>query len=593
MNELTYVDIRRKYLDFMKREGHVEIPSAPMIPEDDPSMLFIGAGMVPLVPYLSGETHPDGTRLTNSQRCLRTVDIDVVGDTAHCTTFEMLGNWSLNDYYKEEALRFTMDFFQKELNIDINYLYVSIFVGNKNAPKDEDSIRVWTDIFSQNGIQAEVGQNKRIQPYDDKCWWELEVGGPCGPCSEIFYDTGIKPCGQHCHVNCECGKYLELGNNVFMEYLKKGSDYTPLGRHNVDFGGGLDRLAAISQKKGSVFETDIYVPLFNAVQALAPGGNITSLRIITDHIKAATWIICDGIVPGRTEQGYILRRIIRRAIRHAKTIGVDTMFTRGIATIAIDQFAPIFPSLSEKKAEIVNIVEDEERKFHNTLTDGSKQFERLVKEKGSITGEDAFHLYETYGFPIEVTQEMLKERGLSLDSKEYEQSYRAHKEKSRTAAKGFFKGGLSDTSEMSKRYHTATHLLNRALRIVLGDHVYQKGSNISPERLRFDFPSDRKLTDEEIKKVEDIVNEQIERGLVVSWKEMPKGEALKVVPKAVFLEKYGGTVKVYSIGDGDNLFSQEICGGPHVNNTSELGTFTITKQESVAAGVKRIKAILT
>lgn len=576
----------------MKRKNHVEIPSAPIIPEDDPSMLFVGAGMVPLVPYLSGEKHPDGTRLTNSQRCLRTVDIDEVGDTSHCTAFEMLGNWSLNDYFKKQALHYTIEFFQKELNIDIKKIYASVFVGNKHAQKDEESLMAWKYIFNEYGIEAKAGPKDRIQMYDEKCWWELDVGGPCGPCSEIFYDTGAKPCSPQCHINCNCGKYLELGNNVFMEYLKKGDTYSPLGRHNVDFGGGLDRIVAISQKKNSVYETDLYLPLFEAVTALAPNGNIKSLRIIADHMKAATWVICDGVVPGRTEQGYVLRRIIRKAIRHARSIGIEQKFTREIASIAIAQFSQILPSLSTEKSRICDTIEEEENKFLKTLVDGSKQFERHIKEKGSLTGEDAFHLYETYGFPFEVTQEMLREKNLSLNAEEYEHAYQSHKDQSRTAAKGFFKGGLSDTSDMSKRYHTSTHLLNRALRIVLGDQIFQKGSNISPERLRFDFPSDRKLTEDELARVEQIVNEQIKKALPVTWKEMPKEDALKVVPKAVFIEKYGSKVKVYSIGKGENLFSQEICGGPHVENTSELGKFKIIKQENIAAGVKRIKAIL-
>lgn len=592
MEELSYVEIRKKFLAFMKKAGHIEIPGAPIIPEDDPSLLFINAGMVPLVPFLMGEKHPGGTRLTNVQRCLRTVDIDAVGDSSHCTVFEMLGYWSLNDYFKKEALAFALDFFTNELHIDIKKLYVSVFIGNKNADRDEESIQIWKQLFQQNGIEAKTGPRERIQLYDKKCWWELEIGGPCGPCSEIFYDTGKEPCGPKCHINCDCGKYLELGNNVFMEYLKSDEKYSPLGRHNVDFGGGMDRLSAISQGKKSVYETDIYSPLTDAVTNLSPHGNTTSIRIIVDHIKAATWVICDGVVPGRTEQGYVLRRIIRRAIRHAKTIGIEGLFTRAIAEKAIECFTPIFPALLEKKSFILDTIEEEEKKFTNTLADGSKQFDRLIKEKKNLSGEDAFHLYETYGFPVEVTQEMLAEKGLSLNKKDFDQAYESHRNTSRTAAKGFFRGGLSDTSELSKRYHTATHLLNRALRIVLGDHVYQKGSNINPERLRFDFPNDKKLTEKELAEVESIVNEQIKKDLKVTWTEMPKEEALKVVPKAAFAEKYGDVVKVYSIGEGNELFSREICGGPHVDRTGELGTFKIVKQENVGAGIKRIKAVL-
>lgn len=593
MRQLSYIDIRTRYLDLMKQCGHAEIPGASLIPEDDPSMLFIGAGMVPLVPYLTGEKHPSGTRLTDVQRCLRTIDIDEVGDETHCTTFEMLGNWSLNDYFKEEAINFTVSFFLEVLGLSIDSIYASVFSGNRNAPQDEESIRVWQSIFKARKIDAGIGKNGRIQLYDKECWWELEVGGPCGPCSEIFIDTGKAACSPDCHLNCNCGKYIELGNNVFMEYLKKGNEYSPLGRHNVDFGGGLERQVMMSQKKESVFETDMYQPILEKVRKLSHTDAIRSQRIIADHIKAATWIVMDGVTPGRTEQGYVLRRLIRRAVRHGRMLGIEDAFTQDVAAIAIDQFTPIYPVLAEKKNDIIRTISEEEDRFRKTIQSGLKKFDQLLSKKGDLSGEDAFYLYETYGFPVEITKEMLDEKGKSFDIKEFDQAYEAHQDKSRTAAAGFFRGGLADTSDISKKYHTATHLLHAALRKVLGEHIYQKGSNINPERLRFDFPSDRKLTPEELKEVERIVNEKITEGLDVHSTEMQKEEALKLVPHAAFSEKYGDTVTVYSIGKEPDVFSREICGGPHIQNTSELGTFKIIKQENVGAGIKRIKAVLT
>lgn len=593
MKKLSYSEVRQLFLDFMKDRGHAIVPSAPIVPEDDPTMLFVAAGMVPLVPYLMGEPHPEGSRIADSQRCLRTVDIDEVGNTTHCTAFEMLGNWSLNDYFKKEAIEMTVEFYTKNLGISIDHIYASVFGGDEKAPRDEVSISVWKEVFKAHGIDAKVGPGQRIQLYTDKCWWELDAGGPCGPCSEFFYDTGKEPCGPDCHINCDCRKFIELGNNVFMEYLKKDSTYSPLGRHNVDFGGGLERCVMLSQQKNSYFETDIYKPIFDRVGSLATTANLTSQRIVTDHIKAATWIVLDGVVPGRTERGYVLRRLIRRAVRHARQLGIEKPFTRQVGEVAITQFGTIYPQLIERKDHILQIIEEEELKFQKTLAGGLKKFESLLTQKGKLTGEDAFYLYETYGFPVEITQELLAERGVTLDIQEFESTFASHQELSRTAAKGFFKGGLADTSDMSKRYHTATHLLHEALRRVLGDGIRQKGSNINPERLRFDFSFDRRMTEDEIAEVETIVNEQIQNALPVTVTEMLTDKALELVPEAMFAEKYGDKVNVYSIGDPDKPFSREICRGPHVGNTSELGTFKITKQENVGSGVKRIKAVLS
>jgi len=593
MKTLTYSEIRKKYIEFMTQNGHVEIPGAPLVPENDPSILFINAGMTPLVPFLLGEKHPAGKKLANVQRCIRTTDIDEVGNAIHCTAFEMLGNWSLNDYFKKEAIKLTVDFFTEVLGLDFNNIYASAFAGEKDIPKDEESIKIWKAVFKEKGIAAKEGKGEKIQLYGRaECWWELEAGGPCGPCSEIFYDTGKKACGPDCHINCNCGKYVELGNNVFMEYLKKDGKYSPLGRHNVDFGGGLERQVMLFQGKDNYFETDIYLPILKKVQELSQTSDIHSQRIIVDHIKSATWIMMDGVTPGRTEQSYILRRLIRRAVRHGRKLQIDGNFTRTIGQIAIDQFAPIYPDLKTQEAEILDVMEEEENRFRKTIQSGMKKFISLKEKKGEITGKDAFYLYETYGFPVEITRELAEEENLSIDLDGYQKALEKHQKKSRAAAKDFFKGGLADTTEKSTKYHTATHLLNAALRKVLGDHIHQKGSNINPERLRFDFSHDSRLTDEEAAKVEDLVNEQIKKKLPITFKEMPKEQALKIVPDAMFADKYGNTVKVYFIGQEKDPFSTEICGGPHVKNTGELGHFKIIKQESVGAGVRRIKAVL-
>jgi alanyl-tRNA synthetase len=607
MKDLKYNEIRTRYLDFFKHKGHAEIPSAPLVPENDPSVLFVNAGMFPLVPFLMGEKHPKGTRLTNAQRCIRTGDIDEVGNNFHCTSFEMLGNWSLNDYFKEEAIRYTLEFFVEELGLDINNIYASVFGGEDGIPEDEVSISIWKNLFKEYGIDANVGEGERIQKFGKKeNWWGLDSGGPCGPDSEIFYDTGKEKCQEDCNVSCNCGKYIEIGNNVFMEYLKEGEDLKPLGRHNVDFGGGLERLTALIQGANSVYEIDIYKPILEKIQEITnkdilPGQDsndiLRSQRIIVDHIKAATWIVMDGVVPSSNQQGYILRRLIRRAVRHAKKLNIAETFTREIAEVAIDQFSPIYPELNEKKEDILKIIEEEEIKFNNTLENGLKELENLLGQKRQINGEDAFKLYETYGLPLEVTEEILAEKNVTLENRDsFFSAQKEHQEKSRSASKGLFKGGLADTSEVSVRYHTATHLLLASLRKVLGEHVHQKGSNITPERLRLDFPNESKLTPEELKQVEDLVNSAIEQELDITFEEHPKEEALKIIEKhssaSSFEEKYPDIVKVYYVGDKEAPFSVELCNGPHVSNTKKLGKFKIVKQENIGAGVKRIKAIL-
>lgn len=607
MNTFSYKEIRDRYIEYFKKNNHQEIPSAPLVPENDPSVLFVNAGMFPLVPFLQGETHPKGTRLVDSQRCVRTGDIDEVGDAYHYTAFSMLGNWSLNDYFKKEAITMTVKFFVEELGFDINKIYATVFKGDDTAPKDVESIETWKEIFNQYGIDAKVGE-RIIENGKEDNWWELSTGGPCGPDSEIFYEIN--------------GELVEIGNNVFMEYLKVGNEYRPLGRHNVDFGGGLERITCVSQGVDNFYETDICKPLFDLVKSLGKNDILISQRIITDHIKAATWMIMDGVEPSRSEQGYILRRIIRRAIRHGRKLGIEGLFTRKVGEIAVQQFAPIWNKLETDRERILNILEEEEKKFSKTLENGLKEFDNYFEDAYKVLklhiskeelhdtqdivslGELSFKLYETYGFPLELIIEEIITKCNTLKLaifwekffKDFEagfyNSQQKHQELSRTSSAGMFKGGLADTSDMSTKYHTTTHLLLATLRKILGDQVYQKGSNITPERLRFDYPSDNKLTPEQVKQVEEMINEQIQKALPITWEEYPKEEALKMVPFAAFSEKYGDIVKVYTIGEKTNPYSVEICNGPHVSNTKELGKFKISKQENVAAGIKRIKAVL-
>jgi alanyl-tRNA synthetase len=598
MNSLTYKEIRQKYINFFKKNNHAEIPSASLVPENDPSVLFVNAGMFPLVPFLTGQKHPKGKRLVNSQRCIRTGDIEEVGNQYHCTAFEMLGNWSLNDYFKKEAINYTVEFFVKELGLDINKIYASVFGGEDNIPQDNTSIEVWKELFKKYKIDAKVGKDERIQKFGKKeNWWGLDSGGPCGPDSEIFYDTGKEKCNKECNVSCNCGKYVEIGNNVFMEYFKEGDSLKDLKIHNVDFGGGLERIASVIQRTESIYEIDIYKPILEKVKSISKNEDIKSQRIIVDHIKASTLIVMDGVIPGRNQQGYILRRLIRRAVRHGKKLGIDNPFTKEIALVAIEQFSSIYKDLETNKEKIVKVIEDEELKFNRTIESALKELERILDNGEQIDGAKAFQLYETYGLPVEVTEEILQEKELKIRDKEkYEEAEKQHQEKSRTASKGLFKGGLADTSEMSTKYHTATHLLLASLRKIAGEHIYQMGSNITPERLRLDFPSKEKLTEQQLEEVEEMVNDVIEQSLDITFEEMNKENALKTIQKysstASFDDRYGDILKVYYIGPKDDPFSVEICNGPHVENTKELGQFKIVKQENVGAGIKRIKAIL-
>ncbi len=602
MKYMTYAEVRNAYLDFMKSKGHKEVPNASLVPENDPTLLFVNSGMFPLVPFLLGETHPLGTRLVNVQRCVRTEDLEEVGDISHCTAFEMIGNWSLGDYFKKDALEQTYEFFIEKLEIPIEKIYGTVFEGDNDAPLDTTSIDILTSIFKKYGIDAKTGKGERIQLFGKKKnWWGLAGGGPCGTTSEIFFDTGKESCGDDCNVNCDCGKYIEIGNNVFMEFLNKDGSYTPLAKRNVDFGGGLDRIVILLQEVGSYHETDIYKPIGEAAKAIATNHNLKSERVIIDHVKSATWIIMDGVEPGKTEKEYVLRRLIRRTIRHAKIMGIEKPFMREIGAVAINQFGVIYPQLLENKEHILSVLEQEETKFRNTLKGGLAQVAKiadLFKDKKFTNEEgESFSLYESYGFPPEMFIEELGVLGVSVDIDSFWENHKKknaeHQEKSRTATKGLFKGGLADTSEKSTHYHTTNHLLLAALRQLVGTHIYQKGSNITPERLRFDFPNPEKLTPEQVTATENLINEKIKEGLPVSYVEMDKDAALKLVPFAAFGSKYADIVKVYTIGSEEHPFSQELCNGPHVKNTSEItGTFKITHQEKIGNGIIRVKGEL-
>ena len=579
------IDIRNKYLNFFKSKGHSVIPSSPVIPENDPSVLFTTAGMQPLVPYLLGEKHPAGNMLTDYQKCIRTVDIDEVGDNRHLTYFEMLGNWSLGAYFKEEAIAMSFEFLTKELNIPVEKLSVTVFAGDEDAPMDTVAEQAWLKA----GIPSE-----RIYHFGkDDNWWIAGEEGPCGPDTEMFYDTGKEPCSDHCDPSCGCGKYVEIWNNVFMEYYKDKNGYTKLKQKNVDTGLGLERMTMLLQGKETPFETELFIPTMEKLQELAKIDDINSRRIISDHIRSSMMIICDGGVPSNTDRGYILRRLIRRLTRHLNKLGISIEDFQGIIDITIDNLKEMYPELVENREKIHKVILEEQQKFMHTLENGEREFEKAVKRareqgKDRIEGAIVFKLYETYGFPLEMTIELAKEQGIEIDVTEFDKLFKEHQEKSKMGSENKFKGGLAEQNETTIAYHTATHLLHKALQIVLGEHATQKGSNITTERLRFDFAHPQKVTKEELEKVENIVNEQIARDLPVTCEEMTLEEAKKSGAMGLFENKYGDKVKVYTIGD----FSKEICGGPHVTHTGELGKFKIKKEEASSAGVRRIKAVL-
>jgi alanyl-tRNA synthetase len=583
-------ELKSKYLEFFKEKGHKVIENAPLIPENDPTVLFTTAGMHPLIPFLLGHPHPLGKRLVNVQKCLRTDDIDKIGDDFHLTFFEMLGNWSLGDYWKEEAIKWSWEFLtdKKWLGLDKERLYVSVFAGDEDAPRDEESARIWESL----GLPKE---KIFFLPKKDNWWGPAGNTGPCGPDTEMFWDTGKEPCSKECRPGCPCGKYFEIWNDVFMEYNKTAEGkYEPLKQKNVDTGMGVERTVAVLQGKKSVYEIETMKPIVEKIKEiskiLSPDENQErSIRIITDHIRASVFILAEGIEPSNKDHGYVLRRLIRRSIRHGKLIGIDKDFLEEIAKVVIEIYKEDYPELEKNKEFILTQIKKEETKFRNTLSQGIKKFFEIVKKEKYISGKNAFLLFQSFGFPIEMTKELAKENNIEVDEKGFEEEFKKHQEISRVGAEKKFKGGLADTSEKTTRLHTATHLLNEAIRRVLGRRdIVQKGSNITPERLRFDFNFDRKLTDEEIKKIEDLVNEKIKEGLPVKREFMTIEEAKRRGAQAVFEHKYDEIVSVYSIGD----FSIEVCGGPHVNNTREVGRFKIIKEEGVAAGIRRIKAIV-
>ena len=580
------IEIRNKFLEYFKSKGHTVIPSSPVIPENDPSVLFTTAGMQPLVPYLLGEKHPAGNKLTDYQKCIRTVDIDEVGDNRHLTYFEMLGNWSLGAYFKEEAIQMSFEFLTQSLHIPVEKLSVTVFAGDEDAPKDTEAEKAW--------LKAGIPQDRIYHFGKDDNWWIAGEEGPCGPDTEMFYDTGKPACSEHCNPSCDCGKYVEIWNNVFMEYYKeKNGKYRKLEQKNVDTGLGLERMTMLLQGKETPFDTDLFLPTMEKLKNLTKSDDINSRRIVSDHLRSSMMIICDGGTPSNTDRGYILRRLIRRLTRHLNKLQINIDSFKKVIDITIDNLKEMYPELEKNRENIHNVILDEQHKFIKTLENGEKEFEKAVlkaKQAGEeiIPGTVVFRLYETYGFPLEMTIELAKEQGIKLDTSEFDKLFKEHQEKSKMGSEHKFKGGLAEQNETTIAYPTATHLLHKALQIVLGDHATQKGSNITTERLRFDFAHPQKVTKEELEKVEEIVNEQIKRDLPVTCEEMTVEEAKASGAMGLFESKYGEKVKVYTIGD----FSKEICGGPHVKHTAELGRFKIKKEEASSAGVRRIKAIL-
>jgi alanyl-tRNA synthetase len=620
-------EIRQKYIKFLENRGHTEIPRALLVPQNDPTTLFTGSGMQPLIPYLLGEPHPAGTRLVDSQTCIRAQDIEEVGDNRHTTFFEMLGNWSLGDYFKQDQITWFWEFITSEVGLDPNRIFVTVFSGNDEAgiPKDTESAQIWSSIFKQAGIAAaevEIGseengykvgeQGGRIFYYGEKNWWcragnaaNMPIGEPGGPDTEMFYlypDVKHDPkWGEKCHVNCDCGRYIELGNSVFMEYIKTENGFEKLPKQNVDYGGGLERIAAAAIDSPDVFKVSVLWPIIEALQELSGKDydqHQNSMRVIADHLRGAVFLAVDGVVPSNKEQGYVMRRLMRRAIRFAFELGVEQSMLEKLSPVIIELYENDFPEVAERKQTVIDVLIREERIFRDTLRKGLHEFGKLTKN--GLNGEELFMLHDTYGFPVELSLEEAYKQNIELDSnweKAYSQAMAAQRERSQTASKGVFKGGLADHSAETTKLHTATHLMYEALRRVLGDHVVQRGSNVTAERTRFDFSHPEKVTREQLDEVERIVNEQIDADLKVEWKEYPTDEAFKLGAKGAFGDKYGEMVKVYIMSaENQPAYSIEICGGPHVEHTGVLAEggkrFKITKEEASSAGVRRVKAVL-
>ncbi|MBE6517879.1 MAG: alanine--tRNA ligase [Thermoplasmata archaeon] len=581
--------LREAFINFFKSKDHAQIGSASLIPENDPTVLFTTAGMHPLVPYLLGEKHPMGKRLVDFQKCIRTGDIDEVGDYSHLTFFEMLGNWSLGDYFKKESIAFSHEFLTKHLGFTNDQLAVTAFAGEEGIPRDEETAEIW----KSHGMKDE-----QIFFYgrEDNWWGPAGVTGPCGPDTEIFYDNGQPKCGPDCGPSCHCGKYTEIWNNVFMQYFKNDKgEFEPLAQKNVDTGMGLERICCITEGKKSVYDTSLFTGIIAELEEISgrkyEGDAIRDFRIIADHLRAATFILGDGVVPAKVGQGYILRRLIRRAARNMSKLGYDEVFMDRVCAKIVDQYGDAYPELIREKDNICRNIRAEEEKFHSTLVKGLRRFNEMVANAGDakvMDGELVFRLYDTFGFPVELTAELAAEKGLTVDMEDFQNRFRTHQEKSRAGSEQTFKGGLADNSEETTKLHTATHLLNAALRELIDPNIRQKGSNITADRLRFDFNFDRKLTPEELKSIEAFVNDAIQKDIPVVCEEMPVEDAKASGAIGVFDNKYGAIVKVYKIGD----VSAELCGGPHVSHTGEIQGFKIKKEESSAAGVRRIKAVV-
>ena len=607
---MTHIEIRQKFLRFFEERGHKVVPSSSLVPENDPTTLFTGSGMQPMMPYLLGEKHPLGTRVADSQKSFRAEDIEEVGDNRHTTFFEMLGNWSFGDYWKKEQLPWIYEFLIKDIRLDPNRLYVSVFSGGSGISRDDESINIWQNIFKSAGISSGYSQletldnanrkgmesGARIFGYGtEKNWWSrtgkpenMPLGEPGGPDSEIFFDFQTphdKKFGEKCHPNCDCGRFLEIGNSVFMEYKKQpNGNFEPLPQRNVDFGGGLERMIAASNNDPDMFNINVLHPILVKIRGLVPQIDSKSERIIADHIRAAVFLVSDGIIPSNKVQGYFLRRLIRRALTYVRKSGVENDIAAELGRIVSKIYEKEYPEL--QNPQIADILNAEESKFKKTLSNGLK----ILESKKEITGKEAFDLFQTHGFPFELTKELVE----VTDPEEFKKYALEHSESSTTASAGMFKGGLADHSEKVIRLHTATHLINAALRKVLGDHVWQKGSNITGERTRFDFTHPEKLTNEQKNKVENLVNGWVERNLEVKKEIMLLDKARELGALGVFGEKYPDTVSVYSLWDNktEEVISREFCGGPHVSHTGEIGRIKIIKEEAISAGVRRIKAAI-
>ena len=627
-------EIRNSYIKFFEDRGHVAIKRAPLVLTGDPTTLFTGSGMQPMIPYLLGEPHPEGERITDSQTCLRAQDIDDIGDNRHTTFFEMLGNWSMGDYFKDQQIRWMWEFLSDVVKLDMSKVYVTCYIGDERygIPKDTEAAEVWSELYTKAGLsagQADIGseesgyarginEGERIFYYDgSKNWWSRNgspettpIGDPCGPDSEMFYDFGTEhdtSFGEFCHPNCDCGRFMEIGNNVFMAYRKVADGvFEELEQKNIDHGSGLERIAAAAIDSPDVFKISLMWPIIEKLQALSGkdyDSHTESMRVIADHLRAATFLAVDGCVPSNKEQGYVMRRLLRRAIRYSFDLGIEQNFLEEVVPVIADMYTNDFPEVAQNRELIIAVLVKEEKAFRQTLRKGIAQMQKFAAD--GLTGSELFMLYDTYGFPVELAVEEAQKQGVEIPNdwrEQFESKMKEQRERSQTAAKGVFKGGLGGQTMAHRRLHTANHLMYAALKIVVGDHVTQHGSNITEERLRFDFNNDEKVTREQLDEVERMVNAWIDADLPVSYKEYPTDEAFKLGAIGAFGDRYGDTVKVYQMGEGDQRASFEICGGPHADHTGQLSQdddgkpngkrFKITKEESSSAGIRRVKGIL-